>query len=313
MLLLIELSREHPTLPVAEARACLEICSRRYEEKIHDGIYLANVENFDLKGMAKRMAMAFSINEVVGESVEELLKNLEIEGTFKVEGGSIEERRRIGEIIAKEKRAKVSMREADVIVKLAGGFFCRELGKINRSSFELRRPSKRPFSVPTTMHPRIARALVNLSEVRKGEKLLDPFCGAGGILIEGAMIGAKCIGIDVKKKLIEGCKKNLDFYGLQNYELHAMDMREGDFKVDAIVTDFPYGRASHLSDEMVKLYKEAIEKMADWLKKGRKAVFGLPTMSFSQEIKKYFEIEEIHPARVHKSLTRFFYVVKKVS
>ena len=30
-----------------------------------------------------------------------------------------------------------------------------------------------------------------------------------------------------------------------------------------------------------------------------------------KEIEKYFEIEQIHPARVHKSLTRFFYVLKK--
>jgi len=311
MLLLVELSKEHPTLPVAEARACLRVCSGGYEEKFHNGIYVADVEKPNWREMALRMAMAFSINEVLGRSIDEFMQNLDIDGTFKVEGGSLEERKRVGEIMAKEKKAKVCMENPDVVIRLAGDFFCKELSKIDRSSFEHRRPSERPFSVPTTMHPRIARALVNLAEIKRGEKLLDPFCGTGGILIEGAMIGAKVIGIDVKEKLIEGCRKNLDFYGLQNYELHVMDMREGAFKVDAIVTDFPYGRASHLSDEMMKLYKEAIEKMAEWLKKGKKAVFGLPTMEFNREIKKYFEIEQIHPARVHKSLTRFFYVVRK--
>ena len=125
MLLLVELSKEHPTLPVAEARACLRMCSGGYEEKFHNGIYVADVEKPNWREMALRMAMAFSINEVLGRSIDEFMQNLDIDGTFKVEGGSLEERKRVGEIMAKEKKAKVCMENPDVVIRLAGNFSVR--------------------------------------------------------------------------------------------------------------------------------------------------------------------------------------------
>ena len=41
------------------------------------------------------------------------------------------------------------------------------------------------------------------------------FCGTGGILIEGADMGLKVTGIDLKEKMIEFSKGNLKHYGFK--------------------------------------------------------------------------------------------------
>ncbi|MCK4365573.1 MAG: DNA modification methylase, partial [Thermoplasmatales archaeon] len=59
--------------------------------------------------------------------------------------------------------------------------------EINRSQFEERKIQHRPFFSPISLHPKLARALVNLSSIKKDETLLDPFCGTGGILLEAGL------------------------------------------------------------------------------------------------------------------------------
>ena len=158
------------------------------------------------------------------------------------------------------------------------------------------------------MHPRFARTLVNLAEIKDGEIIVDPFCGAGGILIEAAISGCIVIGIDIKKKLINGCKQNLEYYNITNYKLFEADMRNVILKkVDAVVTDFPYGRAAYLSDTMDKLYEDAVKKISEWTKK---AVIGVPSMKYNSLMSRYGSIITIHCIRVHKSLKRFFYILK---
>jgi tRNA G10 N-methylase Trm11 len=59
--------------------------------------------------------------------------------------------------------------------------------------------------------PRLARILINLSGVKEGETLLDPFCGIGVILQEAVLQGINCIGVDIDRKAIEGAKRNLNW------------------------------------------------------------------------------------------------------
>jgi tRNA (guanine10-N2)-dimethyltransferase len=165
------------------------------------------------------------------------------------------------------------------------------------------------------MHPRIARTLVNLSEIRKNETLLDPFCGTGGILIEAGLIGVKLVGSDIEKKMIEGCKKTLDFYKLRNYKLYCCDIgeiRKQINSVDAIVTDLPYGKSTTTRGEKIeKLYERAFENMSIVLKEKRKAVIGLSNKERIYLGEKYFSLVEKHEFRIHKSLTRYFVVYQK--
>ncbi len=57
--------------------------------------------------------------------------------------------------------------------------------------------------------PRLAKILINLSEVRAGEALMDPFCGIGVILSEATRQKIRVIGIDKDARAIQGAKQNL--------------------------------------------------------------------------------------------------------
>lgn len=59
--------------------------------------------------------------------------------------------------------------------------------------------------------PKVARIMVNLAT--KGEKgtLLDPFCGTGTILVEGAFLGQRVVGSDNDPRAVEGTARNLSW------------------------------------------------------------------------------------------------------
>ena len=72
----------------------------------------------------------------------------------------------------------------------------------------------RPFFSPISIHPRIARSMVNFSNCSVKKKIIDPFCGTGGILIEIVNMGITGIGIDILDKMIESSIGNLKHYNL---------------------------------------------------------------------------------------------------
>ena len=172
----------------------------------------------------------------------------------------------------------------------------------------------RPFFSPISLHPKLARALINLSSIKKGQTLLDPFCGTGGIILEAGLIGAKLIGSDIEDKMIEGCKKTLDFFNLKNYKLFCSDIgdiQEKIKKVDAIVTDLPYGKSTTTKGEdMVKLYTRSFEAMSKLCKKCSRIVVGLPKKEFISLGQSYFSLIDQHDFKVHRSLNRHFIVYK---
>lgn len=46
-------------------------------------------------------------------------------------------------------------------------------------------------------NPQVAKAILNIFGVRKGDHVLDPFCGSGTTLVEAAQLGADASGFDV--------------------------------------------------------------------------------------------------------------------
>ena len=63
-----------------------------------------------------------------------------------------------------------------------------------------------------SMPPRLARILVNLSGITKSEVLLDPFCGAGTILLEAIDLRYNIIGIDIKPEQISKANSNIKWF-----------------------------------------------------------------------------------------------------
>lgn len=182
---------------------------------------------------------------------------------------------------------------------------------LNRN-FERRKPRFRPYFHPTSMHPRIARALVNLAGVKKGDTILDPFCGTGGILIEAGLAGMNVRGSDINEEMVNGCKRNLEHYGVKGgiKQTDAMDIGNEFNNIDAIVTDLPYGRSSFTSEkDMEKLYNGFISVAGNLLQKNKHLVVVMPD-KFTPESGE-FSVTGEFLLYVHKSLSRKIRVMKK--
>ncbi len=206
------------------------------------------------------------------------------------------------------------------IAFVAGNALIYLISKIRRMSEYIdREPHRRPVYKPGAMKPMLARAYVNLSRVRSGEVLLDPFCGVGSFAIEACLMGINTVCIDVDENMCYAAKKNIGFYGCTTFtEIIRADSTYQDIRslsVDAIATDPPYGRQSApRGKDLTKLLIEFLNTMSNILKRNRYAVFAVPhniSMYIKSEIKDLsMEIVEVLYDWVHGGLTRVLYVVK---
>ena len=331
MKLIFELSKEHRTLPKAEVIACLnaEVISYNIVDSNENILILeANVEDEQIKQLALRLSMTFFIDEFFfssSNSIKDIKKqseanSIEKKGSVAVRcknSSKIVDSQMVIQVLASiySKDRTVSLENPDIEIRALinkSTHVGLKLAEIDRKQFEKRKVQHRPFFSPISMHPRLARALANLSLVKRNGVFLDPFCGTGGLLIEAGLIGAKVVGSDIENKMIEGCRKTLDFYKIKNYDLFCSDI--GDIQrhvneVDAIVTDLPYGKSTTTKGEDIKqLYERAFENISKVLKKGGRAVVGLSNKDMISLGKKYFSLIETYELRVHRSLTRYFVV-----
>ncbi|WP_280382250.1 methyltransferase domain-containing protein [Nocardia wallacei] len=86
-----------------------------------------------------------------------------------------------------------------------------------------RREYKRE-SVPGTLHPPLAAAMAQLAEIRSGERVLDPCCGAGTLLIEAARLRPDAFfrGFDRDAGAVRAARANA---------AEAVDVRRGDARI----------------------------------------------------------------------------------
>lgn len=174
---------------------------------------------------------------------------------------------------------------------------------VDRGVFDRRRSHLRPYSSPVTLHPRIARAMVNLTGCPAGARIVDPFCGTGGILLEAGLIGMELAGSDLSEEMIAGAEQNLAAEGL-SAELHQCPVAKAADRIgraDAVVADIPYGRSSHASTEPRQLL-EQLFRFHQSVCDGR-----LVVMTDIAEIEGR---EPDHELYVHRSLTRRLYVLE---
>lgn len=330
---LFELSKEHSLLSAAEISACLQAEHIPFSvvEKNSDVLVIQTPASpQQIRSLSTRLSYTFYIDELICSSAPLLPDFHHMVTTHPItKKGSIVIRRKNRSACLDSKSfldiveskytpgRTVSLQHPDVEVRVfltdTKIFVGVKLAEISRKDFEQRKPHLRPFFSPISLHPKLARAVVNLSCIQKNETLLDPFCGTGGILLEAGLMGINIIGNDFQKNMVEGCKKTLEHFDIKKYSLFCFDI--GDMKkhisspVDSIVTDLPYGRATTTKGEGINpLYKRAFEQMQHVLKKGKRAVMGVPNKQTIELGENFFSVQEVHTIRVHKSLTRYFVV-----
>ncbi len=176
----------------------------------------------------------------------------------------------------------------------------------NDHKFEERRSHLRPGHAGTSMHPKLARAAINLTGIKKG-KLVDLFCGSGGILLEAGLIGLKPIGYDIDELSIEKAKKNLKHYKVKNFILYEKDSLKTNKKLNYLATDLPYGQSSKLSKELNLLYKQFFEFLKNNLKKN--AVVIVKENTGYKKFIKHFKTK-MFKQRIHKNMTKVIILIE---
>ena len=203
-------------------------------------------------------------------------------------------------------------------------YCCLLLKKIDEY-YESRRSHLRPRPSPISLHPRLAKAMVNLTGTEKGEIILDPFCGSGGILIEAGLMGLKTQGFDISRKMIWKSMVNLRHYGIKDCKLGAKDFFKIKKKYKYIVADFPYGlntaimgnlrvtrnNRKQIKKYLDKFYSGIIRKLEKILLK--RAVVIFPSY-FNYKIfikKSKLKLTNEFDSYVHGNLTRKIVVLEK--
>jgi len=327
MRLILRLSGENIALARAEAMAGIEALGDRSARGRLRGNCLHVETSTDPLKLAERIALCHKISTELAigsrKEIGERLERIQLSGgSFRMTTLGFEEpsealrvQRELGRILAR--RYEVDLDSPDEVFEIHAGRrlrLARVVATINRSSFEKRKGSCRPFEKPISLHPKFCRALVNLSRLPPGGTLLDPFCGTGGILIEAGLANGRPLGSDISGEMISGCALNLAHFGIEA-KLEVCDVSEtlerfG--KVDAIATDPPYGRSSSTRGEGLEvLYRRFLSIAAELLPQGHFLATVVP-MQFKGRFKHPdFQLHSHHPLRVHRSLTRVFLVLRR--
>ena len=207
----------------------------------------------------------------------------------------------------------VNLKEPDITVRLLMSDMCilyRLIHVTETGPLRSRKVSERPFFSPISLHPKYARALINLTGVKRGGTVLDPFCGTGGIVIEAASMGMKAMASDFDPEMVDGTLENMDYFGfrIEGYEVcDVSDIPSLFHDVDAVVCDPPYGRSTKTGGEAIdEIYRKAAEAIPKVLAPGARLGMVLPH-PFSNPA---LALEKCYTQYVHGTLNRYYHVFR---
>lgn len=173
-----------------------------------------------------------------------------------------------------------------------------------RPDYETRKNQHLTVSQPISLHPRLARFMVNLTGIRTGT-LTDPMCGTGAILIEAALCGIRTEGYDINSFMVEAAQKNMSQF-TKKCSIKQKDILKNRKKYEFLVSDFPYGRNTHVDHDF---YEKALIVI-------RGSLINFAVIAFPDNVDRKmieyhgFKVEKEIKYRIHKSLTKKIYLLK---
>jgi 23S rRNA G2445 N2-methylase RlmL len=158
---------------------------------------------------------------------------------------------------------RLSLEEADV--EFWATLFRDELLLAIRLSDE--RTRHRDYKVahlPGSLRPSVAAALAVLSHPAPEDVVLDPFCGAGTILIERAQLGRYrlLIGSDCDGGALSAARENIGprYKPLELHRWDAASLPLPDHSVDRIISNLPWGIRHGSHEENRRLYPRFLQE-----------------------------------------------------
>ncbi len=162
---------------------------------------------------------------------------------------------------------------------------------INKDSPSSRRTHLLAKPHPTAIHPKFAKAMISLAQT---DTFHDPFCGVGGIVLEGKRQGLAVSGSDISPKLISFAQENV-----VDTSFFVSDALALEISCPVLISDLPYGKNSLVSLEKHSLYHSFLHIVAFF---AQRLVLGLEAET---ELTSPEWVEEFsYSFPVHKSLRR---------
>jgi tRNA (guanine10-N2)-dimethyltransferase len=327
---MFELSGEHPDLPIWEAEALLD-CTGKAKLLMKDynlAVFSSDARASDFQD---RIAMSHFLCEHKDSiGVRDLVRffddldlkkkdsvavKVKITEPMKGKYDPVELTKMIGEVVSQKVEINLDNPAARFRVIVGEkAHIGKEIVEIDRTQYEKRKNRFLPFNSPISIHPRLARTLINMTAKSDSCGILDPFCGTGTLLIESALMGMDAYGSDLSEKMIEGSRANLKQLGLAA-DLKRLDVAEiskFNKRFDCIVTDPPYGRSSSTNKEPIEeLYSRALKSFArNLVEEGRVGIIvpDKKALNFEDD----FRVVRNTSFRAHRSLVRNFIVLEKI-
>jgi tRNA G10 N-methylase Trm11 len=161
------------------------------------------------------------------------------------------------------------------------------------------RDESRPFvSAEISTSPKICRTLLNLAGARPGDTILDPFCGTGTLLMEAAILGMKCIGVDIDGDQVQGARSNMKWLAKDMGERLDYDIVKGDSRelssivkkqVDAVAFEPLLGplyknrplkdEAERTIRELTTLYRQVLTEISNILRPDGRVALTIPVIN----------------------------------
>lgn len=205
--------------------------------------------------------------------------------------------RSMGDMISKFSHAKVELEDPDITIYL---IFTDEESFFGFSKRvkEENRP-KKIKNHPHELDWKLTRVMINLTGLKEGQTVCDPFCGTGTTLLEAESMGIHAIGLDFDEKMYKISKENLKANGYKSkvFKSDFQELSKISGKFDGIVTDLPYGRASKVSQKP----EEIIKKFFSILPKRKRIA-----IMYKKELESNLKLDGLKKYEIyrHKSLTR---------
>jgi tRNA (guanine6-N2)-methyltransferase len=156
-----------------------------------------------------------------------------------------------------------------------GGLSWRVVVAGDRVTVGLRVPARplhrRPYktaSVPGTLHPPLAAAMVRLADLASGDVLVDPCCGAGTLSIEAvrAVPDVRVLGLDADPAAVAAAAANGRGTGIGWTVADAGALPVGDGTIDRLLVNPPWERQVDprglLAADPTQLWREAWRVLA---------------------------------------------------
>ena len=161
----------------------------------------------------------------------------------------------------------------------------------------------RPVIGTTTMDPETAALMARLARLEVGDVAVDPFAGTCGCLLACShLTRASGVAADVDGTVLLDAMANFDAYDLPRPAAHVCEVRrlppliDGRGRVDAIVTDPPYGKRESIAGGDVEWLHDLLALADATLNVGGRLVFFVPHAATTESAAVAARVAALAPA-----------------